>query len=352
MKRSTLYFYVLFLLVAMTLSGRPVQAVTISEYLTPTENSSPAGLAFDAEGNLWFTEINADKIGKLIPSQTEPGTSKGIVEYDLPHPHSQPNHILVARNGMVWFSEMGGNRIGRLDPATGKITEYEIPTAKSEPHHLAEAADGAIWFVEFETNKIARLDPGAGTIQEFPVNEGHPHDLVIQGDRIWYSQGGKFWARIFFNKMASFDMNTHEVREITIPPKNSVPHGVTLDAKGSVWFTQFFAHKISRLEGSQQGSPRIVDYPVPGKRKGPHDIVVDDKNGWVWFVLNHADSIGRLDLARAKPGTSEGMEEFKIPTSGGNPNSLTLDSEGNVWFVEMGKYFRGKYQNKIGKLIP
>ena len=339
-------------LTAFFLAGPWAHATTILEYTTPTAESSPAGLAFDAKGILWFTEINANKIGKIHPSKVKPGTSDGIVEFDLPNPHSQPNHIMIARNGMVWFSEMGGNRIGRLDPATGKIAEYDIPTPNSEPHHLVEDSNGDIWFAEFEANKIGRLTPETGKIEEFPVNPGHPHDLVIKGQHIWYSQGGKFWAGIFFNKMASFNMKTHEVQEIVIPPKKSVPHGVTLDSAGNVWFTQFFGHKISKLEPSGSESPRVIEYPIPGKRKGPHDLAVDDKKGWVWFVLNHADSIGRLDLSRAKPGTGAGIEEFKIPTAGGHPNSLALDAEGNVWFTEMGHYFRGKYHSKIGKLIP
>lgn len=356
MRRSTpaVLFYLSLAVFWMVVTGpaKSAEAVTILEYLVPTAESSPAGLAVDAEGHIWFTEMNGDKIGRLDPAEAKPGTAKGIIEYDLPRPYSEPNDIMVARSGMIWFSEMGGNRIGRLDPATGKITEYSIPTAKSEPHNLVEAADGAIWFVEFEANKIARLDPKDGAIQEFAVNAGHPHDLVIQGNRIWFSQGGKFWAQIFFNKMVSFDMKTHALKEIVIPPENSVPHGVTLDAAGRVWFTQFFAQKISRMEPAGAASPKIVDYLIPGKGKGPHDIAVDDKNGRVWFVLNHAGSVGRLDLSRARPGTSEGMDEFKIPTPGSHPNALALDSQGHVWFTEMGEYFRGKYQNKIGRLIP
>ncbi|MCH7623089.1 MAG: hypothetical protein IIB46_03310 [Nitrospinae bacterium] len=143
-----------------------------------------------------------------------------------------------------------------------------------------------------------------------------------------------------------------KVEEIVIPPKKSVPHAVALAPDGTLWFTQLFANKISKLEFSENSPPQIVEYLVPGKRKGPHDLAVDAKRNSIWFTLNRADSIGRLDLSRAKPGTDQGMEEFKIPTAGSHPNSLTLDSEGNVWFTEMGHYFMGKYHSKIGKLIP
>ena len=150
----------------------------------------------------------------------KPGTSDGIVEYELPHANSKPQYLMVSRDDIVWFSEMGGNRIGRLDPATGIIREYDIPTPNSEPHHLFESRDRKIWFTEFEANKIGRLDPIMGEIKEFTVNEGHPNDLVVDDEYVWYTQGGKFWARVFANKIGYLELKSGKVGEIVIPPKN------------------------------------------------------------------------------------------------------------------------------------
>ncbi|MFP6637767.1 MAG: Lyase-like protein [Nitrospinaceae bacterium] len=328
------------------------QAETIYEYLTPSAASSPAGLDFDSKGNLWFAEINGNKIGKLVPVEVKSGTSDGIVEYELPHPNSKPQYLMVSRDDTVWFSEMAGNRIGRLDPVTGKIQEYDIPTPDSEPHQLFESEDGMIWFTEFEANKIGRLDPKTGAIKEFPVHEGHPHDLVVDDEYVWFTQGGKFWARTFANNIGYLELETGKVGSIVIPPKKSVPHGMFLASDGTIWFTQFFANKISRLDFSEGFPPTVVDYQVPGKRTGAHDLVVDYNKRWVWFVANHIDSIGKLDLNKAEPGTSKGVKLFPVPTKGAHPSNLVLDKQGNVWFTEMGVYFRGRYHNKIGKLVP
>lgn len=344
------FFPIIFLTVALFLAGT-AHSATILEFLTPTPDSSPTDLAFDREGNLWFTEINGNKIGKLIPSKAKPGTSEGVFEFPLPKPNSKPHNIIVARDGMVWFSEMAGNRVGSLNPATGEIKEFSVPTPNSEPHHLAEGAKGEIWIAEFETNKIARLNPGTGKFIEIKVNEGHPHDLIFTKNDLWYSQGGKFWAQIFFNKIGRLRLSTGKLHEIAIPTKKSVPHGLTTEGDSKIWFTELFANKIASLDFSTD-PPVILEYLVPGERKRPHDLVVDEKRGWVWFTENRGNNIGRLDLSKAQPGTSKGMEEFKVPTSASHPHELVLDSEGNVWFTEMGIYFRGKFQNKIGKLIP
>jgi len=225
------------LVMVIFLLSNTTYAESIFEYLTPTSDSSPAGLDFDSKGNLWFVEINGNKIGKLTPSEVVPGTSKGIIEYVLPRPNSRPQYLIVSRDDTVWFSEMGGNRIGQLNPISKKIREYDLSTPNSEPHNLFESEDGMIWFTEFEANKIGRLDPKTGEIREYPVNEGNPHDLVVDDEYVWFTQGGKFWARVFSNKIGFLELKSGQVGEILIPPKKSVPHGMFLASDRTIWFT-------------------------------------------------------------------------------------------------------------------
>ncbi len=322
----------------------------ILEFSTPTPDSSPADLAFDGQGNLWFTELNANRIGKLVPSQGKSHTSQGITEYELPHPNSKPHFLTVARDGRVWFTEMGGNRIGSLDPKTGAIKEYEIPSPHSEPHQIVEGTDGSIWFLEFQTNKVGRLNPKTGEITEYPVGPGNPHALAVDGDTLWYTQGGMFWVNLFFNKLGYLNTKTGEVQEIAVPPEKSVPHGLTLSQNGTVWFTEMFASKVAKLV-NKNGKPHLVEYFL-GKRRRPHDLLVDEKRGYVWFTAGRPDAIGRLDLSQAEPGTSKGVKFYKLPDPHSHPTQIALDKDGKVWFTEMGMYFRGRYNNKIGMLVP
>jgi virginiamycin B lyase len=332
----------------MWLSASALGEVVL-EYNTPTPDSSPSDLAFDAEGNLWFTELNANRIGKLIPSQAKSLTSQGIVEYELPHPNSKPQYLTIAKNGMIWFTE-GANRIGSLDPKTGTIKEYDIPSPHSEPHEILEGPKGFIWFLEFQTNKVGKLDPKTGKIIEIPIGPGNPHALVRVENKIWYTQGGMFWANTFSNKLGSIDIKTGEIDEIIIPPEKSVPHGIAASKSGTIWLTEMFASKLAKLDLNRK-KPKIVEYFL-GKRRSPHDVHVDEKRRYIWFTASRPDAIGRLDLSKAKPGTQKGLKFYKLPDPDSHPTKIILDKDGNVWFTEMGKYFQGKYNNKIGLLVP
>ena len=321
----------------------------ILEYHTPTPDSSPADLAFDAQGNLWFTELNANRIGKLDPSQAKSLTPEGITEYELPRPNSKPHYLTIAKNGMIWFTE-GANRIGRLNPEDGTFKEYDIPSPHSEPHEIVEAADGSIWFLEFQTNKVGRLDPKTGKITEFPIGPGNPHALVLVENKVWYTQGGMFWVNTFFNKLGSLDPLTGKVEEIIIPPEKSVPHGLTVSKSGTLWLTEMFASKLAKLDLNRK-KPKIVEYFL-GKRRSPHDLYIDEKRGYVWFTASNPDAIGRLDLSKAKPGTRKGVKYYPLPHPDSHPTQITMDKDGNIWFTEMGEYFQGKFNNKIGSLVP
>ncbi|NIY17771.1 MAG: Lyase-like protein [Nitrospinaceae bacterium] len=337
----------------LLLVANGVYAEIILEYPTPTPDSSPSDLAFDAQGTLWFTELNTNRIGKLVPSEAKSLTTQGITEYELPHPNSKPHYLTIARDGKIWFSESGGNRIGCLDPKTGIIQEFDIPTAHSEPHQIKEGRDGNIWFLEFQTNKIGRLDPKSGQITEYHLGSGNPHALVLTETKACYTKGGMFWVNTFANKLGCMEFQTGNLEEFTIPPEKSVPHGLALSKGETLWLTKMFDDKLARMKINPGGhrAPRITEYFV-GKRRRPHDLVVDENRGFIWFTAGRPDAIGRLDLSRAKPGTGRGLKYYKLPKPGSHPTRITMDKEGNIWFTEMGRYFRGKYNNKIGKLVP
>lgn len=327
----------------------PVYGEVVLEYHTPTPDSSPADLAFDAQGNLWFTELNANRIGKLNPSQAKSLTSQGITEYELPQPNSKPHFLTVAKNGLIWFTE-GANRIGSFDPEIGIFKEYDIPSPHSEPHQIVEAPDGTIWFLEFQTNKIGKLDPKTGVITEFPIGPGNPHALALVGDKLWYTQGGMFWVNTFFNKLGCLNTKTGELKEIEVPPEKSVPHGLTVSDKGTLWLTEMFASKLAKLDLTRK-NPKIVEYHL-GKQRSPHDLSFDEKRNLIWFTASNPDAIGQLDLSKARPGTRRGVKYYKLPDPDSHPTQIVVDKDGNIWFTEMGKYFKGKFNNKIGLLVP
>ncbi len=86
------------------------RAGTIDEFSIPTASSEPFGITAGPDGNLWFTEESANKIGRITPK----GAITASDEFFIPTASSVPFGITAGPDGNLWFTEAGGNNIGQL----------------------------------------------------------------------------------------------------------------------------------------------------------------------------------------------------------------------------------------------
>jgi streptogramin lyase len=167
-------------------SGRPAGETT--SYLQ--------GLVVGPDGNLWFTETDAGKVGRIT-------LTGRITEFSVLLPGSQdtfvlPTGLVAGPDGNLWFTETLGNLIGRLTP-TGVLTEFPVGAPSyfdttKWPDGLMVGPDGNLWFTEINGNMISRIIP-TGVITDFAVPTGrpgekttsHPERLVVGPDHnLWF----------------------------------------------------------------------------------------------------------------------------------------------------------------------
>lgn len=123
------------------------QSTTISGY---TIDTNPL-MTSDTQGNIWFLETAANKIGKI-------SLLGDITEYTVPTTSAGLNiGIALGPDNCIWFNESNGNKIGRLNPANGVFTEFTIPTANSFPLCVCIASNGSLWLTEQSANKIGTI---------------------------------------------------------------------------------------------------------------------------------------------------------------------------------------------------
>ena len=68
-----------------------------------------------------------------------------IIEYKLPSTHSGPNFIVAGPDGNLWFTEITANKIGRIT-TDGAITEFPVPTRQASLQGIAAGPDGNLWW--------------------------------------------------------------------------------------------------------------------------------------------------------------------------------------------------------------
>jgi streptogramin lyase len=307
-------------LISLFVSAIPVFASTgtITEYMVPTSSSRLRAITNGPDGNLWFTDIRNNNIGRITPSGT-------ITEFPVPTSSSLPNGIATGPDGNLWFTEEGGNNIGRITPS-GTITEFPVPTSSSDPKNITAGPDGNLWFTEFSGNNIGRITPG-GTITEYsiPTSNSHARGISAGPDgNLWFTEDqGNNIGRI---------TPSGTITEFSVPTVSSQPQGITTGPDGNLWFTESDSGKIGRITPSGT----ITEYPIATINSFPTAGIISGPDGNLWFTETGGNKIGRITPS----GT---ITEYPVPTAVSDPDGIAVGSDGNLWFTEI-------LGNKIGKV--
>ena len=209
--------------------------------------AAPNDLAFDARGNVWFTELNANAIGRLDPR------SGAIKQFALATSSKtqmlDPYGIAIDPRGSVWFTEATTSTIGRLDPATGALHFYTIPGLSAGLMEIASDPHGAIWVTSFNSGLLLNLNPQTGTTTRYYApasgdNAGGLYGLTITPD-------GELWVTLSaLSVIARLDVASDRFFYYTIPTSASLPLGIVSGPDHTLWFTEAGSDKIGMLQPS------------------------------------------------------------------------------------------------------
>jgi streptogramin lyase len=304
------------------LEERCLLAGAITEFPVTTPSSGAYGITSGPDGNLWFTEQTADKIGRIST------TGKSLVEFPLPTPNSDPTEIVTGPDGNLWFTEESGNKIGRISTTGTSITEFPVPTLSSAPFGITVGPDGALWFTEQSADKIGRITT-SGTFTEFtiPTLSSEPTEIVAGPDgNLWFTeQTGNKIGRI---------TPGGAVTEFPIPTASSAPFGITVGPDNNLWFTEMSGDKIAKITTAGN----ITEYALPTTGSAPLGITAGP-DGNLWFTEQTGNKIGTITTS------GSGITEFPVLTTGAEPTKIVTGSDGNLWFTEM-------TGNNIGRITP
>jgi streptogramin lyase len=155
---------------------------SVTTYNVPTANAGVKDITLGPDGNMWFTEGTANKVGRVTPSGSFTEWSVG----------SGPAQITLGPDGNLWFTETGANKIGRItSDGNGLLSEWSVPTSSSIPSGIVWGPDNNVWFVEYATDKVGRVTLN-GTFTEWSLTMGSaPNDIVVGADNnLWFTESG------------------------------------------------------------------------------------------------------------------------------------------------------------------
>jgi len=348
----TCWVVVVYLGFALGLGLAGAQAQVITEFVsdkTAADNTLLADITAGPDGNLWFTEyFPHPRIGKITPAGVVTEYSRGFTS--VTHPEYgitvevTVGSITAGPDGNLWFTEGRANRIGKITPA-GAVTEYSrgitlnpfLEGGNAGISSITAGPDGNLWFTETYNNRIGRITT-AGVVTEYRTSSNlFPYIITAGPDgNLWFTELGA--NRI--GKITPAGAVTEYGRGITPNPspgdiKGDVSlHGIIAGPDGNLWFTETYTNRIGKITTTGV----ITEYSSGGIR-GPYGITAGP-DGNLWFTENYSGRVGKITTAGVVTEYSNG-----IRLQGARPAEITVGSDRNVWFIE-----EGGFGNRIGRI--
>jgi len=122
------------------------------------------------------------------------------------------------------------------------------------------------------------------------------------------------------------------VTEYDLPRKTIMPHDVIVDSDGMVWYSDFGALFIGKMDPK---TGKVTEYPIPKIKEGFPVGTLDleqDQEGNIWVAMMYQGGVARLDKKTGKVQTWSVPKEWQTDAtqqSFASPTSMHVD--GKVW---------------------
>jgi streptogramin lyase len=296
------------------LEDRTVPAVTEFPILTPA--SGPRDIVQGSDGNFWFTEFDADRIGRI--------TQAGVVTEFTLAAGTGPDSIVSGPDGRLWFTERFNDTIGRLNPNAGSsaaiqasIVEFSVPGAGSAPKDITVGPDGALWFTEIGLDEVGRITTAGVVTNEFVVpGAGSAPDGITAGP------DGALWFTELTSDQIGRITTAGVVTEFNLALGRN-PNSIAAGPDGALWFTEAGVDKIGRIT---TGGAVTNEFPLFNGSL-PQGIIAGG-DGRLYFAETGRDRIGRISTTGVLAELGADM------TPGAAPSAVALNGTGFITFTE------------------
>ena len=328
--------------IIVTIAGTGAPGVSGDGHPATEANlNSPRGVAVDAAGNLFITDMDNHRIRRVLAAtgiiDTVAGTgtsgSSGDGAAATMATLNWPKAVAVDSDGNLFIAERLGSRVRRVEAATGIITTVAgtghpafhgdgrpaTSASLTFPFGVAADAHGNILVADTVSHRIRRVDTVTGNITT----------LVGTG-------------------ISGFGGDDAISTQATL----SFPMGIAADVIGNLFIADTNNHRVRRVDASTGVITTIAGIGEPGfsgdggsaieaNLNSPKDVAVDAfGNLFVADMGNHRIRRIKADTGIISTIAGDGLPRFSGDGDNGteaslsHPAGLALDASGNIYIAD------------------
>jgi sugar lactone lactonase YvrE len=296
--------------------------------------SSPGGLAFDGNGNLWIANETSNAVTELYSgadgvhnlASTAQFTGGGILGAQA---------LAVDQSNNIWIANTAGNSVVELDD-NGNVLSGSGYTAGgiNAPVAIAVDSGGNAWVANFNGNSITQVLANGSASGFSPITMGTyavsmPTGIAVDSNnQVWVSNSGLSETSGLTAQVLRFDANGNPQPSIYQMLQGTL--GMAIDPYDTVWIAGNGTSSVGAF--THKGASAITGgVTTGGGLTQPVGIAVDG-NGTIW-VTNSATAGSLTELA-----ATTGIAVSPITGFGSlnAPLGVAVDASGDVWTANAG----------------
>ncbi|HYF63646.1 MAG TPA: hypothetical protein VD886_12580 [Herpetosiphonaceae bacterium] len=264
----------------------------------------PRGIAYGADGNLWFADYAGDAISRLTPA----GVFTRFPLAARPSP-ARPRDIVAAPDGTLWFT--ADDTVGAID-STGVITEHTVAEGAM---YLVAGPDDALWFTGSDAQQILRMTYDGAVTAVLTPAIGTIRELEFESPTVlWFAQSAG-------ERVGRFDLESGQVEFIPIRFEFAA-EALAIAPDGTVWVSSSSGSEMARITSDR--TVRI--FPIPTRATHANDMEIGP-DGQVWFVESGGAKLGRISA-------SGQITEYPLPSPDSDSRHLSRGPDNTLWITD------------------
>lgn len=145
----------------------------------------PDEIVFDSHGVLYAAELGGSQIAKILPDGK-------AVWFSLLAADGRIGELASGTDGDVWFTERSANRVGRVTSA-GRVEDFSAGSGVVVLDALAVSRD-SVWFALYAGIGRLSLKTHALSVIRLPDQHSEPNALAIsQSGDVWFTESISDW---------------------------------------------------------------------------------------------------------------------------------------------------------------
>jgi streptogramin lyase len=298
-------------------------APVITKWNVPSGNF-PDQLGFDPRGDLWFSQPNQARVGKLVPAT-------GQFSFVNTGSGSIPDGLMCDANGRVWTGTYSAVGLVRVNSVTNVHASFPAPYSPSSLAIPFLSANGKLYITDHGYNRVAVFDPATNTWgSSFTMLV--PGAWVVAGTEDVQSQA-LYFTQYFANSLARITWSGVQT-DLPVPTAAGPAFDGYLD--GKVWYSlwssaRFGCYDVASGQFVEYLFPAGFNFEVGGPMATRRDgkVVIGTRNiGYLMVLDTQTHSVRPVAIGGA-PGLKDG---------------LIIGPGGAVWFTESGANKISRFQ--------